>query len=186
MRKLRMLAYGLAVLVGAWAIGKNVATAQVASNDPRIALVDNCDPPTFNAVIPGVCAPTPHRLDTTFAEFFALLFSPLTVTTVGHPAWNFSPGYISIRARQAVRVTNAGGEGHTFTEVASFGGGFVPILNGVGVAGKVPLVPAAACVPPPAVVAPGTTIRVGGLSPGEHKFQCCIHPWMHAVVDVEE
>ncbi len=196
MRKLRMLAYGLAVLVGAWAIGKNVATAQVASNDPRIALVDNCDPPTFNAVIPGVCTPTPHRFDTTFAEFIALLFSPLTVTTVGHPAWNFTPGYISVRAGQTVRAINAGGEGHTFTEVANFGGGFVPLLNGAvsppAPAGTVPLALAPACalvpgVPAPGVVvvAPGNTVNVTRLAPGLHKFQCCIHPWMRAVVDVE-
>src|SRR5437867_1933158 len=196
MQKLGMLAYGLAVLFGVWAMGATIAGAQVFSNDADIALVDNCDPPTFNAVIPGVCAPTPHRLDTTFAEFFALLFSPLTVTTVGHPAWNFSPGYISIRASQAVRVTNAGGEVPTFTEVANFGGGFVPLLNGAvsppAPAGTVPLALAPACalvpgVPAPGVVvvAPGNTVNVTGLAPGPHKFMCCIHPWMRAVIDAE-
>ena len=77
MLKLAMLVSGLAVLVGLWAVGTKVATAQVNSNDPNVALVDNCDPPTFNAFIPGVCAPTPHRHDTPLAEFFALLFSPL-------------------------------------------------------------------------------------------------------------
>jgi plastocyanin len=85
-----------------------------------------------------------------------------------------------------VRVTNAGGEGHTFTEVAAFGGGFVPFLNGVGgPTGTVPLVEAGACSASPVVVAPGKTVRIKGLSPGVHKFQCCIHPWMRAVVDVE-
>jgi hypothetical protein len=29
-------------------------------------------------------------------------------------------------------------------------------------------------------------IQIKGLSPGVHKFQCCIHPWMRAVVDVED
>jgi hypothetical protein len=85
-----------------------------------------------------------------------------------------------------VRVTNAGGEGHTFTEVAAFGGGFVPFLNGVGgPAGTVPLVQAGGCLASPVVVAPGNTVQIKGLSPGVHKFQCCIHPWMRAVVDVE-
>jgi len=194
MRKLRMLAYGLAALACVWAIGTAIAQAQVKSQDPRVALVDNCDPTTFNAAVgPNTCV---GRGDTTFPEFLAVLFSPLTVTTVGHPAWNFSPGYISVRAGQTVRAINAGGEGHTFTEVANFGGGFVPILNGAvsppAPAGTVPLTLAPACalvpgVPAPGVVvvAPGNTVNVTGLAPGPHKFMCCIHPWMRAVIDVE-
>ena len=190
MQKLAILASGLAVLVGLGVTWTKVATAQVNSNDPNVALVDNCDPTTFNAAIgPGTCAITPHKHDTTFAEFLGLLFSPLSKTVVGHPAWNFAPGYISISAGQTVRVTNAGGEGHTFTEVAAFGGGFVPFLNGnfVGApAGTTPLIEAGACqAAPAAVVAPGSTAHITGLSPGVHKFQCCIHPWMRAVVDVE-
>src|SRR5262249_57463054 len=103
---------------------------QVHRNDPQVAMVDNCDPTTFNAAIrPGTCAATPHEHDTTFAEFIGLLFSPLAANVIGHPAWNFAPGYISTRAGQTVRVSNAGGEDHTFTEVAEFGGGFVPAPN---------------------------------------------------------
>jgi plastocyanin len=148
-------------------------------------LVDNCDPATFNAFMPGLCAQTPHKLDTTLTEFQALLFSPLAANIIGHSAWNFSPGYISIRAGQTVRAINAGGEDHTFTEVAAFRGGVVPPLNGVGgPAGTVPLLPAAECSPP-TIVASGETVQVTGLAPGVHKFQCCIHPWMRAVVDVE-
>src|SRR6266700_477698 len=189
MPKLAILATGLAVLVGLWDTATKVATAQVNSNDANVALVDNCDPETFNAAVgPGTCATTPHPHDTTFAEFIGLLFSPLATNIIGHPAWQFSPGYISVRAGQTVRATNAGGEDHTFTEVTAFGGGFVPPLNGVGgPAGTVALIPAAACLPPPGtvVVAPGDTVQITGLSPGVHKFQCCIHPWMRAVVDVE-
>ena len=85
-----------------------------------------------------------------------------------------------------MQAKNAGGEAHTFTEVTAFGGGFVPPLNGVGgPAGTVPLVPAAACLASPEIVPPGATVQIKGLSPGVHKFQCCIHPWMRAVVDVE-
>jgi plastocyanin len=185
MKKLAICASELAILVGFWGTWTKVATAQVNSNDPNVALVDNCDPTTFNAAIgPGTCAATPHRHDTTFAEFVALLFSPLAANIIGHPAWQFAPGYISIRAGQTVRVTNAGGEGHTFTEVTDYGGGMVPLLNGVG--GPVtPLVEAPACAASPGIVAPGNTVQIKGLSPGVHKFQCCIHPWMRAVVDVE-
>ena len=185
-KKLAFLAGGLAVLVGLWINGTKVASAQVNSNDPKVAMVDNCDPATFNAAIPGVCAITPHRHDTTFPEFLGLLFSPLAANVIGHPAWLFSPGYVSSLGGQTVRVTNAGGEAHTFTEVAAFGGGFVPPLNGVGgPTGTVPLVPAPACLAMPEIVAPGGTVQIKGLSPGVHKFQCCIHPWMRAVVDVE-
>src|SRR5215813_6723357 len=185
MRRLALLVGGLRVLVGLSAVGTRVTKAQVNSNNADVALVDNCDPATFNAAIPGVCAKTPHRLDTTFAEFQALLFSQLAANIIGHPAWQFSPGYISIRAGQTVRAINAGGEDHTFTEVAAFGGGLVPPLNGVnGPAGTVPLVPAPACSSS-TIVPSGETVQVAGLAPGVHKFQCCIHPWMRAVVDVE-
>jgi plastocyanin len=188
MRKLTILASGLAVLIGLWVTGTKVATGQVDSNDATVALVDNCDPATFNAVVgPGTCA-LKHRRDTTFPEFFGLLFSPLAANIIGHPAWNFSPGYISVRAGQTVQAKNAGGELHTFTEVTAFGGGFFPPLNGVdGPAGTIPLVPAPACVAPggATTLAPGATARINGLAPGVHKFQCCIHPWMRAVVDVE-
>src|SRR5436190_6182574 len=185
-KNLAILAGGLAGLVGVWITGTKVATAQVNSNDTKVAMVDNCDPATFNAAIPGVCAITPHRHDTTFLEFIGLLFSPLAANVIGHPAWQFSPGYVSALGGQTVRVTNAGGEDHTFTEVAAFGGGFVPPLNGVGgPAGTVPLVPAPACLAMPGIVPSGGTVQIKGLSPGVHKFQCCIHPWMRAVVDVE-
>lgn len=187
MQKLGILASGLAVLVGLWVTWTKVATAQVHSNAPKIAMVDNCDPATFNAAIgPGTCAPTPHKLDTTFADFVGLLFSPLAANVIGHPAWQFAPGLISVSAGQTVRVTNAGGEDHTFTEVTDFGGGFVPLLNGVGgPAGTVPLVQAGACLASPEIVGPGSTAEITGLAPGVHKFQCCIHPWMRAVVVVE-
>ena len=188
MRKLAILATGLAVLVGLWIAATKVATAQVNSNDANVALVDNCDPATFNAFVgPGTCAPR-HGHDTPFLEFFGLLFSPLAANVIGHPAWQFAPGYVSVRAGQTVRATNTGGEAHTFTEVTAFGGGFLPFLNGVGgPTGTVPLVPAPACVSPAGMttVAPGGTVQINQLSPGVHKFQCCIHPWMRAVVDVE-
>jgi hypothetical protein len=64
---------------------------------------------------------TPHTGEVTFAEFGALLFSPLIATVVGHPAWRFEPSYVELRSGHTLRVTNNGGENHTFTEVAAFG-----------------------------------------------------------------
>src|SRR5262245_50718483 len=188
MRRLRIVAYGLTVLVGVWAIGTALAGAQVKSQDPRIALMDNCDPKTFPN---GVCVVLPRPGDTTFAEFLDQLFSPLIDrgrVFVGHPAWRFEPSYVSIRAGQTVRVTNSGGEGHTFTEVRNYGGGSIAMLNGPDtvLAPGPPGLPG--CPANPAnlvVVNQGDTVRVTGLSPGLHKFECCIHPWMRAVIDVE-
>jgi plastocyanin len=174
MRKLRMFAYGLAVLVGIWAIGTTIARAQVKSQDPRISLADNCDPTTFNAAIgPNTCV---GRGDTTFGEFLSLLFSPLIDNSkvfVGHPAWRFEPSYVSIRAGQTVRVTNSGGELHTFTSVANFGAGSIGFLNGTDV------IRAPECPANPdnlVVIAQGRTVEIGGLHAGPHNFQCCIHP----------
>jgi plastocyanin len=182
MRKLRVLTYGVTVLVCIWGIGANVARGQVKSQDPRIALVDNCDPNTFM----GLCVVLPRPGDTTFAEFLDLLFSSSIDNGrvfVGHPAWRFEPGYVSIRAGQTVRVTNSGGEDHTFTEVTQFGGGSITFLNGP----DAQLAPGCPADPNNlVVVAQGNTVQVKGLSSGPHKFMCCIHPWMRAVIDVEE
>src|SRR5215813_7761072 len=178
MRQVRMVAYGLIVFAFIWGVGTTVARAQVKSQDPRIALADNCDPNTFM----GLCVVLPRPGDTTFAEFLDLLFSPLIDSGrvfVGHPAWRFEPGYLSIRGGQTVRVTNSGGEGHTFTEVLNYGGGSIvgPPLNLNGL----DAVRAPECPADPnnlMVVAQGSTVQVKGLSAGPHKFMCCIHPWM--------
>jgi plastocyanin len=183
MQKLRVLVYGLTVLVGVLVIGSAVARAQIKSQDPRIALADNCDPITFNAIIgPNTCV---GKGDTTFGEFFAALFSQLIdggKVFVGHPAWRMEPAYVSIHAGQKVRVTNAGGEAHTFTAVTAFGGGSIGLLNGAD-ATRAPECPANPANL--AIIPQGQTIDVAGLSDGPHNFMCCIHPWMRAVVDVE-
>jgi len=185
-----MLAAGLALLGGFWAIGSTVATAQVFSNDAKVSLMDNCDPVTFGPF----CIAVTHRRDVGFAEFLALLYSPLSKTIIGHPGWRFEPSYLDIRGGQTLRITNNGGEVHTFTEVAQFGGGLVPPLNGVNVgppfvppAGTVPLTVAPACLAlgPSDFLAPGQTAVVKP-SDGLHRYMCCIHPWMRAVIGAGE
>jgi plastocyanin len=185
MKKVRLLAYLLTVSACVWGVGITVARAQVKSQDPRVALVDNCDPNSFPA---GLCIVLPRPGDTTFNEFLGLLFSPLSPTIIGHPAWRFEPSYLDVKAKQTLRVTNSGGEGHTFTEVPVFGGGSIPMLNGVGgPPGTTPLTQAPECPANfgPLVIAPGDTVTLK-LAPGAHNFQCCIHPWMRAVIDVGE
>src|SRR5262245_12818070 len=122
MRKFVMLTVGLAVVAGLWGIGTTIARGQGFSKDSRVAMLDKCDPATFAAA--GIsCAVLPHPADVTLQEFLALLFSPLIKTVVGHPAWQFEPSFLDIRPGQTLRVTNNGGEAHTFTEVTNFGGG---------------------------------------------------------------
>ena len=67
---------------------------------------------------------------------------------------------------------------HTFTEVANFGGGKVPQLS----EGLTPAPECAASVN----IAPGERVVLQGLTEGDHLYQCCIHPWMRALVKVED
>jgi hypothetical protein len=76
-----------------------------------------------------------------------------------------------------VTAINDGGRLHTFTEVANFGGGFVPPLNGT-----LAFAPECATATP---LPPGARQQVTGLTPGNHLFQCCIDPWMRMLVKVE-
>jgi plastocyanin len=183
MRRLRLVAFGLTVSVVLWGIGVATLRAQIKSQDPRVALADNCDPISFNAVLgPNACV---GKGDTTFSQFLAVLFSPFIDTNkvfVGHPAWRFEPSYLDVHDGQTLRVTNTGGEAHTFTEVVTYGAGSVPVLNGTDT------IRAPECPVNPAnldIVAQGQTVNITGLTHGEHKFMCCIHPWMRAIVEVE-
>ena len=182
---------GVLLVAAALTTATTVLRAQAGSSDANIYMMDNCSEadPGYDDV--GGCpegAPFPgfksYSGDVSVAEFFQLLISPLAPgAVIGHPSWRNEPSYISVRADRQIRVTNRGGRGHSFTEVANFGGGFVPLLNQQ-------MVPAPECganfVPAPGVV----VVPVGGtqtlepLDAGLHKFQCCIHPWMRGAVRV--
>lgn len=145
----------------------------------HVTILDDCDPTDPAWGNTGGCVLRGGAV--TEAEFGMLLTSPLSQSVVGHPAWRNEPSYLRIRSGQVVQVSNAGGRVHTFTEVAQYGGGFVPPLN-------IGLTQAPECVPgsPNAnQLAPGEDVSLHGLSAGNHRFQCCIHPWMRALVKVE-
>ena len=177
----------LTLSLGAWMV-TTALHAQVRSNDATVTMMDSCEETDAGYAGFGGCpegGPFPgsqsYRGDVTVNEFFALLFSPLAPggQVIGHPSWRNEPSYISVRQGQTVHVKNQGGRAHTFTKVAEFGGGFVAPLNGA-------LVQAPECNP-----AEVTFVRYGGsqslttLTPGLHKFQCCIHPWMRGAIRVE-
>jgi plastocyanin len=148
------------------------------SGNKTIAMRDDCDPRDQAAWAPtGGCLL--RRGDVTFAEFNAENNSPLAAAVVGHMAWRMDPTYLKLRTGKTVRIRNAGGRAHTFTEVAMFGGGKVPSpdLNKG-------LVTAPEC-PGSTNIAPGGRTEVSGLTVGNHRFQCCIHPWMRTIIKVK-
>jgi plastocyanin len=93
---------------------------------------------------------------------------------------------MSVRQGTTVSVVDQGGEPHTFTEVAKFGGGFIAPLNAPGET----TVPECAGGFSNIAVArtrilQGSQLQIAGLTKGEHLFQCCIHPWMRTKVEVK-
>jgi hypothetical protein len=83
-----------------------------------------------------------------------------------------------VRVGQDFVATNKGGEVHTFTEVAEFGGGLVPLLNQLSHVPEVAPECTLAALDPDDFVPPGGTYRERVSHSGNLKFQCCIHPWM--------
>jgi plastocyanin len=149
--------------------------------DNKIALIDDCDPRDGNWAPVGCLQ---DRGDVTVAEFNALLFSPLSRSTVGHPSWRNDPSYVVVDEGRELKLENQGGRPHTFTEVANFGGGRIPPLNqGLDMAPECALAPGAV---DPTLVAPGTRKKLTATGVGVHKFQCCFHPWMRAAIKVTE
>jgi plastocyanin len=155
-------------------------TVTVSADDQgkRVAIRDDCDPDDPAWERTGGC--TLRGGDVTEAEFGAELFSPVLADMfpIGHQAWRNDPSYLKVKEGDTVKVRNEGGRRHTFTRVAQFGGGRVPPLNGA-------MLPAPECSAA-MDLDPGDDAEVGGLAPGNHRFQCCIHPWMRALIKVEE
>lgn len=157
------------------------ATAFAACSDsvgPRanatVSMEDQCDPASFNAALgAGTCT---KQGNVTFAQFNTELNSTQKVA-----AWHFLPSNLNIRIGQAIAATNDGGEVHTFTEVEAFGGGIVPALNQAS--GNPVEAPECQTLTAADMVMPGATFTTDAeTSAGTELYQCCIHPWMRAVV----
>ena len=155
------------------------AIAGVNANKDRddsrtVRMFDDCDPASFDAALrdPNACI---GKGKTTFDRFIA----ELTRSQVAQK-WRFDPQHIEVEKGNDVFAINKGGEVHTFTRVAKFGGGIVPILNTLS--GNP--TPAAECTTLEAddFVAPGGTYTAELSTDKLQHFQCCIHPWMRADV----
>ena len=167
------------------------ATFALAQNNPpvvnppsvaQVVALDECDPTTFNAALgPDFCKNIALGAVTTLDKLFS-------EAQAGHPdkKWDFEPDTLKIKQGTVVNVVDQGGEPHTFTEVANFGGGFIPQLNGPGedtvpeCSGGFEKVKVARTR-----ILQGSDTQIPGLSKGTHLFQCCIHPWMRVKVEVK-
>jgi hypothetical protein len=159
----------------------------------QIRMRDFCDQKTFDAAAgPGTCIPILGKGVPGMP--FGFFFQELTQDkSVGE--WRFNPDTIEAEEGTKLILTNLGGELHTFTRVEKFGGGFVAPLN----APSGNPIPAMECaqVLPDGSLAPqpetpdiqfvealtteqGPTVRA---DEGPIRFQCCVHPWMHFVVN---
>lgn len=144
--------------------------------NPTVSMLDQCDSVSFNA---GLGAGTCLRAGgVTLTQFNNELAANRSVA-----AWRFSPATLTIRVGQSIQAANLGGEGHSFTRVAQFGGGRVPALNSAS--GNTVETPECAQLPASAIVAPGGTFTTeAATATGVEHYQCCIHPWMRATVTV--
>lgn len=145
----------------------------------QVAVIDDCDASDPNWDRTGGC--TLRGGSVAEAEFNALLVSPLVTAAVGHSAWRMEPSFVRVGDGKSLLVTNVGGRNHTFTPVANFGGGRVPPLN----VGLTPAPECAAASPDPWLLPAGGQLQLDNLAAGNHRFQCCFHPWMRAVIKVQ-
>ncbi|HSU77940.1 MAG TPA: hypothetical protein VLI89_12755 [Burkholderiales bacterium] len=140
-----------------------------------VTIRDDCDPTDPGWAPTGGCLR--KQGDVNLAEFNFELSSPLSSAVIGHQAWRMDPPYLKIDTDDNVTIRNRGGRTHTFTEVQNYGGGRVPPL-------AKGLIEAPECVQAINIPAGGKA-EVHGLAEGNHHFQCCIHPWMRALIKVQ-
>jgi plastocyanin len=154
------------------------SSATAASNHRQVQVLDDCDAVSFDAALndPNACV---KQGGTTFQEFIGQL-----VAMGSAPAWRFSPDRLTLAAGGTIEAYNRGGEFHTFTEVAAFGGGCIPILNQILGLTAVPECANAGLLFGTTGVAPNGEVETAALPSGTHLFECLIHPWMRTTVVV--
>lgn len=145
----------------------------------RVRILDDCEQRSFDAAIgAGTCV---GDGETTFDEFIAEFGATGAVED-----WEFKPSEVDLERGEGLHAVNRGGEFHTFTEVAAFGPGCVPELN----QGQSPVPECGPAGGPPSplffqtLIGPEGSLDIPNLTPGTHKFECLIHPWMRTTVVV--
>jgi plastocyanin len=181
---MKINAVKFALLAGAL-LFMGATDSHAQANTPSIAQVvalDECDPTTFNAALgPSFC----HNVALGYTTKLLDLFAKAAAGTPD-PGWDFEPDTVNIKAGGTLYVSDQGGEPHTFTEVKSFGGGFLPVLNGPGETVVTECDGGFANVAVARTrILQGSLTIVPNLTKGEHLYQCCIHPWMRVKVEVK-
>jgi plastocyanin len=140
-----------------------------------VDMFDACDADTFNAALgAGTCA---RNGGLPFDTFIELLRRHQSVG-----AWHFTPPQAQLGVGDMLVAVNHGGETHTFTEVEDYGGGIVPLLNDLS--GNLIVAPECNQLKPADFIPAGGSSSETENEEGVEKYQCCIHPWMRAVVRV--
>jgi len=185
MMKITVTKFGL-LAGGLMFAGSLLLAGGTQEEDPpsvaQVVALDECDPVTFNAALgPDFCKNVALGADTKLSDLFRK-----AAAGTPDPGWDFEPDTLNIKKGTILNVFDQGGEPHTFTEVAQFGGGFLPVLNAPGeetvpeCAGGFSNVAVAKTR-----ILQGSQRQITGLSKGEHLFECCIHPWMRVKVEVK-
>jgi plastocyanin len=187
MKKITVVKFGALAGGLLFAGGLMFAGAAHEENPPspspaQVVALDECDPASFNAALGAdFCRNVALGASTKLLDLFAK-----AAAGTPDPGWDFEPDALNIKEGTNLSVVDQGGEPHTFTEVAQFGGGFIPPLNAPGedtvpeCAGGFSNVAVAKTR-----ILQGSQSQITGLSRGEHLFQCCIHPWMRMKVKVK-
>jgi len=99
-------------------------------------------------------------------------------------AWRFDPAALSLTVGGSITATNYGGEVHTFTEDAQFGGGIVPALNTAS-GNQTRLRRPNAKTSPMRIASRRRHVQDRCRDDHWHAlYQCCVHPWMRETVSV--
>jgi hypothetical protein len=194
MRKLLLRGGTTVAMCVAVLVAPTIVVASNTAGVKQIEVRDDCDPATFNVIgLGNICVGNGR---TTFAKLAD------QVTRTGRAAqWRFIPDSAHIKLGDSFRATNSGGEAHSFTEVAKFGPSVIPDVNDLlGMHGATPNKECSdaftafntglTAVPPnndpqlSTFMLPGQSFKDTPEEPATELYQCCIHPWMQAVVTV--
>jgi hypothetical protein len=140
------------------------------AGDRTVNMMDACDPVSFAAQNPPILCT--RNGGVAFNELIAQL---LKHGSAG--AWHNAPSQMDVKVGLTLTAVNNGGEIHTFTKVAKFGGGVVPQINALLGLTEVP-----ECAAETNFVLPGGVDSDDVVESGTTLYQCCIHPWMQTVV----
>lgn len=150
----------------------SVASADMGGTTQRmVSMMDACDGPSFAAQNPPI--PCTRNGGVSFNDLIAQLIDHGSAG-----AWHNAPSMMDAKVGLTLTAVNNGGEVHSFTRVAKFGGGVVPEINAL-----LHLTPAPECLAETNFVPPGGADSDDIVRPGITLYQCCIHPWMQTVVN---